>query len=75
MSVCPHCHSVVGPDALFCPSCGTSLTDRSTSGKKNLCTNPECSRFKEQFAFAPGVQFCDQCGNFTTDGKEIDALT
>lgn len=68
MTVCPHCGHAVGADAKYCSACGVSLNVQS----KNFCTNPECKRFKEHFAFAPGTRFCDQCGKLTTDGKEID---
>lgn len=71
MAICPRCHAVVGSDAKYCSACGAFLDVHS----ENRCTNPSCKRFKENFAFAPGVRFCDQCGKFTTDGKKIDDLT
>ncbi len=71
MPFCPRCGKAASADSKFCTACGSPLNIKH----ENCCTNPDCVRFKSHFQFAPSVQFCDQCGKFTTDGKEIDALT
>lgn len=68
-SKCPYCGATFYPEANFCSVCG-----KPVSRVQNHCENPECIRYKENFAFSDKDCYCDKCGKPTTIGKQVEAL-
>ena len=70
-SKCVSCGAKLNPGALFCTKCGTHVP----VSEGNYCTNPNCSRHKNNYEFAPDDLYCDTCGKPTTLGIEVNKLT
>ncbi len=59
---CPNCDAEVGPDAMFCASCGTNVPPAQMNEPQNMSQGavsfcPNCGN-----AIAPGNMFCNNCG-------------
>lgn len=67
---CPQCGAPKeSPTSKFCVKCGADFRKVS---HPNHCLNPKCPRYISNYNFAPTALNCDECGGFTTIGKEVD---
>ncbi len=68
--ICPNCGTPkVSPDSKYCTRCGL---DFQKPLHQNHCLNPKCPRHISNYNFDPMAFTCDECGGFTTIGKEVD---
>lgn len=77
---CPFCHYPIGPGAIVCPACGTSIANMNNNQQsqydrinaqatenENVMGNKHCTNCGE--LIEPNVRFCSSCGAQVRDAQ------